>query len=185
MRPLDVSLKDTEQSFFAEILGTAKDLKDIPKLLFVLKRTAKIGLLFEGPHLYATDLLDAEEIEQGDVLIHEAVGQMARPYAEELHDLFTQEFPKLHSNDFILHCGSGGNTCLFACPVLGLYTHGYEIETIEPVFRFYISRLFQRWNEGDLNCTPAQTKFFRRHKISWQNDGPKFIKFKKISATGA
>jgi len=183
MRPLGVSLKDAEQSFFAEMLGTAKDLKDIPKLIFVLKRTAKIGLLFEGPQLYASDLLDAEDTERGDVRIHEDVGAIAKPYAEELHELFQREFPNLQREHFILHRGAGGNTCLFACPALGLYTHGYEIETIEPVIRFYISKLFQRWNQGDLDCTPVQAKFFQRYKSSWQKKGAEFIKFKEISAT--
>jgi prephenate dehydratase len=182
MRPLDVSLKDAEQTFFSGLLDAAKDMRDIPKLIFVLKRTAKVGLLFEGPRLYRSDLLDAEEMEKGDVLVHEDAGAIRNSYAVELHKLFKKEFTTLHTDDFILHCGAGNDTCLFACPPLDLYTHGYEIKTVDPVVRFYISRLFQRWNQGELACTADQTSFFQRHKVAWQKEGPKFIKFKRISA---
>lgn len=180
MRPFDVFLRDAEQSFFERLLGEVKDLKDFPKLVFVLKRTAKVGLLFEGARLYAADLLDAEEMDSSEIAIFEDAGATATLYSDELRSLFKQHFPALTKDDFILH--RGVNTCLFACPPLGLYTHGYQVETVEPVVRFYISKLFHLLDEG-VKCSPAQTRFFGRHKKAWQAKGSDFIQFTTVTPT--
>jgi len=176
------SLGDAEQSFFAQLLEPVKNLNDIPKLVFVLKRISAVGLLFEGTRLHAGDLLDAEDLETGDISIYEDAGATTRLYTDELQCLFKKEFQALTHDDFILH--RGVNTCLFACPPLGLYTHGYEIGTVEPVVRFYISKLFQRWTEQSLKCTPEQTAFFERHKEPWGEKGSNFMQFRVVSATG-
>lgn len=181
MPSFGTSLGEIEQSFFEELISPATDLINIPKLIFVLKRTAKVGLLFEGTQLHAGDLLDVEEEESGDILIYEDAGAMTNFYTNELQDLFTKEFPDLQSEDFILH--HGVNSCLFACPPLGLYTHGYEIETVKPVVRFYISKLFQRLDDG-AKCTQTQSDFFQRHKNAWEEKGSEFIQFKVIGPTG-
>ncbi|MFA6172983.1 MAG: prephenate dehydratase domain-containing protein [Kiritimatiellales bacterium] len=177
MPAFGASLGDAEQSFFEQMLGTVTDLKDIPKLIFVLKRTANVGLIFEGTRLYAGNLLDAEEQERGEIVVYEEAGVTAKPYTEELHDLFSLSFPELGANDFILH--RGVNTCQFSCPPLGLYTHGYEVDTVEPVIRFYISKLFQRWDDG-AKCTQEQKDFFERHKAAWQEKGSEFIEFSVV-----
>lgn len=182
MPAFGASLGDAEQTFFDELLGLVKDLKDIPKLAFVFSRDAKVGLLFEGMELHAGDLLDAEQLESDEITVYENAGATAKLYTEELNGLFNQKFPALTQDDFILH--SGVSTCLFACPPLGLYTHGYQIETVEPVVRFYISKLFQFWDDEVLKCTPAQAEFFSRHKAVWQEKGSGFMKFKVVSATG-
>ncbi len=174
------SLGDAEQSFFEELLDAVADVNDIPKLIFVLKRTAKVGLLFEGVRLHAGDLLDADEEESADISVYEEAGAMANFYTEELQDLFAKEFPDLQDEDFILH--RGVNTCLFACPPLGLYTHGFEIETVELVVRFYISKLFQCWDNG-AKCTQVQAKFFKRYKKAWEEKRSKFMRFKVIGST--
>ncbi len=183
MRAFGASLGDAEQTFFDELLGLVKDLKDIPKLVFVFNRDAKVGMLFEGMELHAGDLLDAEQLESDEISIYENAGATSKHYTDELTGLFNQKFPALTQADFILH--SGVSTCLFACPPLGLYTHGYQVETVEPVVRFYISKLFQLWDDEVLKCTTAQAEFFSRHKAAWQEKGSGFMKFKVVSATGA
>jgi hypothetical protein len=177
MRPLASSLGDAEQSFFEQLFDLATDLVDIPKLIFVFRRTARVGLLFEGVRLYAGDLLDAEELESGDISVYEEAGVMSKFYSDELCALFEREFPDLLHDDFVLHLGV--NTCLFSCQALGIYTHGYEVETVEPVVRFYISKLFELIDSG-ANCTPVQMQFFERHKDAWKSDRSKFMKFKVV-----
>lgn len=177
MRPLNSNLGDAEQSFFEQLFESAKDFNEIPKLIFVFKRTAKVGLLFEGTRLYAGDLLDAEELETGDISIYEEAGAMSKLYTEELHNLFKQEFPPLLQDDFILH--RGVSTCLFACPILGLYTHGYEEETVGPVVRFYINKLIELIDNG-AKCTPEQAQFFERHKDAWEENKSEFMQFKVV-----
>jgi prephenate dehydratase len=177
MRPLGANLGDAEQSFFEQLFDSVSDLNDIPRLIFVFKRTAKVGLLFEGVRLYAGDLLDAEEIESGDISIYEEAGAMSKFYTDELRGLFQQEFPGLLQDDFVLH--RGGNTCLFSCPALGIYTHGYEVETVEPVVRFYISKLFELIDNG-AKCTPEQSQLFERHKDAWHDRRSEFMQFKVV-----
>ena len=176
------SLGDAAQEFFDQLLEPVRSLNDLPKLIFVFNREAKVGLLFEGTQLHAGDLLDAEQLESGDISVYENSGALDKSYTGELNGLFTENFPRLNQDDFILH--SGVNTCLFACPPLGLYTHGYRVETVEPVVRFYISKLFQLWNDEVLTCTPAQTAFFERHKEVWLEKGSDFMQFKVVTATG-
>lgn len=177
MRPLESNLGDAEQSFFEQLFDSVKKLDDIPRLIFVFKRTARVGLLFEGIRLYAGDLLDAEELESGDISVYEEVGAMSKFYTDELRNLFKQEFTTLLQDDFVLH--HGVNTCLFSCPALGIYTHGYEVETVEPVVRFYISKLFELIDNG-AECTPAQSQLFERHKDAWQDRRSEFIQFKVV-----
>lgn len=179
MRPLNDYLGDTEQSFFEEMFGSARELNEIPKLIFVFKRTAKVGLLFEGARLHAGDLLNAEEIESSDISIYEEAGVIARHYTEELRSLFAQEFPALLGDDFILH--RGVNTCMFACPILGIFTHGYEADTVKPAFCFYISKLFELIDDG-ARCTTEQKQLFERHQNVWREKQSEFITFKVIDA---
>ncbi len=180
MRSLETSLGETEQSFFDQMLNSVKDLNEMPKLIFAFKRTSKVGLLFEGPSLYIADLLDAEEIEKGDILVYEKAGSVSKLYTEELNGLFKKKFQSLRADDFILH--QGINACLFACPPLGLYTHGYEIEAVEPVVRFYINKIFELIDNG-VKCSPNQTEFFNRYKADWQKEQSQFIKFTVIDPT--
>jgi len=182
MPSFGTSLGEVEQSFFDQLMSPITDLINIPKLIFVLKRTAKVGLLFEGVQLHSGDLLDVEEEETRDISIFENAGVMSNLYTNELQNLFSKEFPDLQNEDFFIH--HGVKTCLFACPPLGLYTHGYEIETVEPVVRFYISRLFQCWDDG-AKCTQAEKDFFERHKKDWEEKQSEFINFKVINPTSA
>jgi hypothetical protein len=124
--------------------------------------------------------LDAEEQEQGEIVVYEEAGATAKPYTEELHNLFLRNFPGLNTDDFVLH--RGVNAYQFSCPPLGLYTHGYEEETVEPVIRFYISRLFQLWDDG-AKCTQEQTDFFERHQEAWKEKGSDFIQFRAVEPT--
>ena len=181
MRAFGASLGDAEQTFFDELLGLVKDLKDIPKLVFVFNRDSKVGLLFEGMKLHEGDLLDAEQLESGEISVYENAGATAKLYTQELNSLFNQKFPALTQEDFILH--KGVSTCLFACPPLGLYTHGYQVETVEPVVRFYISKLFELWDDEVLKCTLAQAEFFARHKEAWLEKRSEFMQFKVVGAT--
>jgi hypothetical protein len=180
MPAFGVNFGEAEQSFFDQMLGLVKDLSDMPKPIFVFKREAKVGLLFEGMKLHAADLLDAEQIEWDDVSIYEDAGVTENLYTQALSCLFKNNFPDLSQSDFILH--HGVNACLFACPPLNIYTHGYQVEAVEPVIRFYISRLFKLWDDG-VKCTPMQIAFFEKYQNSWREKGSQFMDFKLITDT--
>jgi prephenate dehydratase len=181
MPSFGTSLNETVQSFFDQMLNSVLELNNIPMPIFVFDRIARVGLLFEGKPLKSGDMLDAEELEGGNVAVYEDAGGLTNHYSEELRRLFVNEFPALQNADFVLH--HGVETCLFACPPLGLYTHGYKAETVEPVVRFFIGRLFKLWYEEDLKCTALQTKFFEQYIDSWLEKGSEFIQFENISPT--
>ncbi|RYZ83132.1 MAG: hypothetical protein EOP04_20565 [Proteobacteria bacterium] len=141
MPALGYSLSDLQQSVFEKLLENVEHFNNFPKLLFVFGRESKVGLLFEGEALSEGDLLSIDQSVSDEIGVHEGVGSVKQPYTKQIRELFQEEFPDLNGHDFILH--RGFNTCLFACPPLGIYTHGYEIEKVEPVIRFYIGRLFQ------------------------------------------
>lgn len=174
-----VALDEGQASFFDKVFSNSSKLEDIPKLIFVFKRTAKVGLLFEGDQFFSGDFLDAEEIESGDILIHENVGELEEAYTKELDALITNDFPELNKADFILHYGI--DTFLFACPPLGMYTHGYEKETVEPVVRFYINKVFE-FIDNEAKCSVEVTDFFDRYKKSWEENRSKFIEFTVIDS---
>ena len=167
-------LDEDQELFFKEVFTGSNKLEDVPKLIFVFKRTANVGLLFEGEEFSAGDFLGAEELENGEIEIHENVGELERAYTQELDTIFTQEFPELKQGDFILH--HGVNTVLFACPSLGMYTHGYEEKTVEAVVRLYIDRIFE-FIDNDGECSNEEREFFNLHKDSWEAKRSKFMEF--------
>jgi len=173
---------DAERSLFEKMFHTVTDLNHIPKLIFVFDRDSRVGLLFEGKRLDEGDLADADEIERDELSIHGDAGATTRCYTEELRELFRLNFPSLNSDDFIVH--HGVDTCLFACPPLDLYTHGYNADAVERAVRYYISELFQCWTNGGMTCTAEQDKFFERYKDSWEENRSEFMQFKPISPTG-
>ncbi len=182
MRPLERSLGEAEQAFFERLLERIETVEDIPRLLFVIKRTSKVGLLFEGARLDRRDLLAADDIDTGDISVFDEVGVTSGRYAIQVLELCAKEFPRLLKYDFLLH--RGVNTCLFGCPPLGLFTHGFEIETVEPVVRFYINKLFELWDSESLRCTEEQEAFFRRHKRLWMSEKSRFMTFVEIGPEG-
>ena len=168
------SLGETQVSFFEQVFSTSLNLEDIPKLIFVFKRIERIGLLFEGEKFSSGDFLDAEELEAGEIVVHEDVGELDLSYTQELDKLISQEFSGLKQADFILHYGK--NTYLFACPVLGMYTHGYNEATVEPVVRLYIDKMFEFIDSG-AKCSKKQITFFNRYKSEWEKKRSDFIEF--------
>lgn len=171
------SLDESQISFFEQVFSNTLNFKDIPKLIFVFKRIEKVGLLFEGMQFFSGDFLDAEELEAGEIMVHENVGELDLSYTQEIDKLISEEFLDLKQADFILHRGE--NTFLFACPSLGMYTHGYDEDTVEPVVRFYIDKIFEFIDNGT-NCSKQQTAFFNRHKSLWKKKRSEFMNFTVI-----
>ena len=181
MRAFGATLSDAEAVFFERLLERVTDASNLPKLIFVFNRDAKVGLLFEGAQMHSGDLLDAEQLEDDAIRIFEAVGETESQYSSELSDLFLSHFPTLTGSDFIKH--HGVNSCIFACPPLGIYTHGYDAVKVEPVVRFYISKLFAIWDDELLKCTTEQSEFFQRHREAWFDNGSEFMRFETVTAT--
>ena len=167
------ALTDQQYTFFDKLFDF-DDLSLIPKLVFVFKRAASVGLLFEGDHFTSADFLDAEDISEGDIQIHEDVGELEQPYYEQLESLISDEFPSLCADDFVLHIGI--DSFLFICPPLKMYTHGYDRDAVEPVVRLYIDKVFE-FIAADGSCTEIERSFFERNKKAWREEQSDFMEF--------
>lgn len=176
-------LGDEQKVFFEKILEPTENIKhleDVPRLLFVfdrVKERSSVGMLFHGAVLRETDLLDADMISEGTVQVVEEAGRSPQQYTAELDTLLNVHFASLRSGSFIKH--RGDNAWLFACPQLGVYTHGYNDTVVEPAFRYYINKIFKLLNSG-VECTPSQRAFFERHKENWLENDIDFINFDVI-----
>jgi prephenate dehydratase len=172
------ALDDDQASFFEEMFRESIELSDIPKLVFVFKRTDKVGLLFEGEPFTAGHYLTSEQIELEDIIVHEEVGELKKAYTEELATLLAHEHSGILSEDFIVHKGS--KTFLFSCPALGIFTHGFDDKTVEPVVRFYIDKVFEFIDNGG-EASDSQENFFKKHEKSWREQRSNFISFSVIT----
>lgn len=172
---------DDQREFFERLFQTAQDLDELPRLLFVFDRreeAASVGLLFQGPVLMESDLLSADIMEKDEIQVIEEAGNSSAKYVAELHVFLAEHFPALQDGDFIKH--RGDNAWLFACPTLGIYTHGYDEEVVESAFRYYVTKVFSLLSDG-LQCTPAQRLFFAVHESHWQERDTEFIEFKLVA----
>ncbi len=171
------TLSDVQKDFFEKLLET-DNLDDVPRLLFVFNRlneAASVGLLFQGPILDEGDLLTAEMIDEKEIRVVEKAGNTPKQYTTELDQFLLKDFgPLQQGGDFIKH--RGDNAWLFACPKLGIYTHGYDEATIEPAFRYYINKIFKLLNRG-LKCSAEQRAFFEKHEEAWKQRDADFIEF--------
>lgn len=170
-------LTDAQKDFFSHLLDTCEHIDDTPRPLFVFNRvdeSASVGILFEGPQLQGTDLLAAEEVDVSAVQVFEEIGTLAHPYAAAVKSLLEDNFPPLLSGDFVKHLARGA--CFFSCKELGLFTHGYDASTVEPVFRYYVARLF-RLIENGAQCTPSQRAFFDKYRSEWLKRDAEFCEF--------
>lgn len=175
--PIDDGLGDVEQALFEGLFSRASHINEIHRLTYVVSRTGRTGLLFEGAKLFAGDILDADQISNNNIGFYEEVGVLEKSYSDELRDFFDEKFQNLNNSDFILHVGQA--SCMFACPLLGIYTHGYDVATVEPVVRFYISQFFEAIYNG-IECTKEQMELFNRHKNTWESNQSNFIVFTQV-----
>jgi len=178
IRPLNVGLGDDEQTLFESLFTYVDHVDEIPRLTFVVNRTERVGLLFEGKKLIAGDLLDAEQRDRDEIKVFEVAGSLERKYTSQLNEFFNETFPVLNGSDFILH--EGQETCLFACPDLGIYTHGYDKSIVEPVIRFYISQFFKAIDDN-IPCTAKQKALYDKHYSAWKAQQSNFIDFVRVS----
>lgn len=170
-------LKDEQVTFFEQVFSCSENFENIPKLIFVFERVDRVGLLFEGEQFTSGDFLSSEELETDEIIVHENVGELKVTYTEELKTLFSKEFPDLKNDDFILH--RGVNTVLFVCPELGMYTHGFAEKIVEPVVRYYISKIFEFIESGG-KCSGSIIKFYKKYEKQWTEQRSKFINFKEV-----
>lgn len=175
-----VAFSDDQQALFSELTGEAETIDDIPKILFVTRRTPdKCGILIEASDVVLPDNILTEEGYSTELEVIQDIGTTHSVYTEKIYEFFCRELPSVVGPDFIRHKSNKNDTCFFACPSLGIIMHGFEDEVVEPVARLLIYKYFELIDAG-IGCSNTQRDFFEKHKESYYEHGMDFIKFVDI-----
>jgi prephenate dehydratase len=173
-----ISLSSYQQQLFSDLANDAKSIDDIPKMIFVTRRQEdSCGLLFEArDHTLSEEILTDDGYSEKIKIIPE-IGIFNKKYTDRAYDYFKQHNETIFSYDFVRH--EGTQTCFYACPSLGLITHGFESGVVEPVFRRIIGKYFELIDNG-WDCSPMQRELFERYKVLYLDKGVNFINFHNI-----
>jgi len=176
---IEQALNEAQQDFFNSLFDDVKNLHDLPRPIFVFDREeelSSVGVLFESSEARVIETpATAEDIVS--ISVKDSVGRVAQRYTHSLETFLKANFSSFQERDFSRHRGS--NACLFSCSSLEIQTHGYNEEVVEPVFRYFIDRVFQAIKNG-LSCTEAQRNFFEKHRANWEENGRDFISFEDV-----
>lgn len=176
--PLYDDFSDSQERLFDELIEDAGEIDDVPKVLFVAKSGSRCRMLVESNEGFAPTEALGEEGREEDILILQNVGRSSKEYSKRI-EAFLRKNVVLSSQDFIKH--EGAQTCFFACPALGILTHGYESEATEIIVRQVIRKCFDllRRLSASEESNAAEKLYFKYRK-EYQESGIDFIKFEKL-----
>lgn len=174
---------ESQHSLFEQLTQDIKDLNQIAKVIFVVKREGgRCGVLFESSIDFRKhENISMEPDEEGtvpNITIKRDIGATNKAYVSNCFDLFNKEFPAILKADFVKHKGT--NACFYACPVLNIFTHGFDEAVVEGVVRKVIDLSFNLIDNG-ISCSSAQRNLFNKYKKEYYKKGISFIRFKTIS----
>lgn len=173
-----VSLSEDQQQLLDDLTTEATRIDDIPKVVFIARRREdSCGLLFEASERVIDEDIITEEGYSAKINIIPEIGAYNKRYSERAYEYLSQHHNPILTHDFIRHHGK--ETCFYACPPLGLITHGFEHSVVEPVVRRIITKYFELFVSG-MSCSATQHDFFERHKPSYLDKGPNFISFHDV-----
>lgn len=173
--PILVSTSDDQEQLLVDLTDGAQSIDDLPNVLFVTRRPeGACGLIIEGDIGFLGTRVILDEEYSTDILVNPDIGESPSKYRERTREFFECEFTVLASGGFMRHIGA--NTCLFACPPLGMITHGFDAKVVEPVFRRIISKWFELFDNG-IRCTEQQRLFFEKHLNDYYDQGADFAEF--------
>ena len=176
--PLRVSTFDDQEQLLTDLTADAKSIDEIPNVLFVARRPDGIcRLIIEGEQEILSPRIITEDAYSVEIHVTPDIGDSPTRYAERACMFLTQEFRYAIQEDFIRH--KGNKTCFFACPQLGMITHGFDPSVIEPVVRRMISKHFELHDLG-IKCSESQQTFFETYLEDYRDKGPDFIQFRDV-----
>jgi hypothetical protein len=179
----NVAFSDDQKALFGELTAEIDSIKDIPKILFVTRRTLdKCGLLIEAEQEALPDDILTDEGYSTEIKVIQDIGETHSNYTERMRYFLSNEFSGHVKHDFVRHQSVENYTCFFACPPLEIIIHGFEENVVEPVMRLLIDKYFELYNNG-IKCTETQIKFFKKYNEEYLEQGMDFIEFVDIGTT--
>lgn len=176
--PLSNVLTESQEELFDSLVEDANSVHDIPKIIFVSRyEHSKCRLLIEGatnipPYVIGDSGADS------DIKIITNIGNAKDDYSKKAYDLI-EGILDISNMDFIEHLGV--NTCFYACPALGIITHGFEKESTELIVRHLIKKHFELLSQLGMSDNPQDSeKLYLKYKEEFQMHGKDFIKFTPV-----
>lgn len=180
--PMNLSLSGAQESLFDSMIEDARTIEDIPKILFVASHDAgsKCRFLVESLGEFEPQESIEEYGDTSEIQVISRVGTAVEAYSARALDLI-YSFGEIGSDEFIEHIGIGTDTCFYACPALGIVTHGFEPNITRPIVLQLIKKHFELLMQLDEseNPTPAEL-LFRKHKKAFQSSGTDFVQFTRV-----
>lgn len=175
--PLNKVLTDLQEDLFDRLIDDAQTVEDIPKVLFVaVHEYSKCRLLIEAGGEFIPPEMLGEDGASEDIKVVPNVGTPAHEYTDRVESFVSETFSSA-SGDFIKHQGT--KTCFFACPALGIFTHGYEVTATEFVVRQVIKKNFDFIDRGG-SCNLVQKQFYEKYKTAYWVSGADFMAFEDV-----
>jgi prephenate dehydratase len=170
-----VSSTEDQTLFFNELTSFARSSEELPRIVFATRREPdRCGLIVESRLPRLPENILSEDGYASDIKIIPCIGGSPELYAQRVHAFLRQKFPKALRYPFVRHIGT--KPCFFACPTLGILTHGYDITIVEPVVRRFIAKWFQMIDAG-LKCTAAEKRFFTKYRQAFYKNSEHFFGF--------
>ncbi len=173
-----VTSDEDQTVFFNELTSAVKTSADLPRIVFAARRAPdRCGLIVESTFGQLPENILSEDGYTSEIRILPRVGSGPEMYGHRVHKFLRQKFPRALEHPFVRHIGT--KPCFFACPALGMLTHGYDLTVVEPVVRRYIAKWFQLVDDG-LTCADEERKFFKRFQKAYYASAENFFKFETI-----
>lgn len=172
------SIPEEQHQLFASLADDARNISDIPKAVFVVRRRRdSCALLFESSNISLDTEVATEDGFSSKVKIIPNVGRSKSMYTAQTFEYMRKQHSGIIKHDFIRHIGT--QTCFFACPALQLITHGFEQEVVEPVVRRMLAKYFELHQNG-LPCNEMERRFFKRHGSEFGEKGEAMFSFTDV-----
>jgi len=173
-----VTSDEDQTVFFNELTSAVKTSADLPRIVFAARRAPdRCGLIVESTFGQLPENILSEDGYTSEIRILPRVGSGPERYGRRVHEFLGQKFPRALKHAFVRHIGT--KPCFFACPALGMLTHGYDLAVVEPVVRRYIAKWFQLVDDG-LTCTNQERKFFEKYRMAYYTSAETFFEFKTV-----
>ncbi len=170
-----VTSDEDQTLFFNELTSAVRNSADLPRILFAARRAPdRCGLIVESELAQLPESIVSEDGYTSEIKILPRIGSGPERYGRRVHEFLIQRFPSTLMHPFVRHVGT--KPCFFACPALGMLTHGYDLTVVEPVVRRYIAKWFQLVDDG-LACTNQERKFFEKYRKAYYERAESFFDF--------
>jgi prephenate dehydratase len=173
-----VASTEDQTIFFQELTSFAQKSLELPRIVFATRRNPdRCGLIIQSEFRKLPENILSDDGYSSEIRIRPHIGDCSEKYADRVHSFLKKKFPNALKHPFVKHVGT--KPCFFACPAIGVLTHGYDVAIVEPVVRRYIAKWFQLIDDG-LECTTLERKFFEKYRKAYYKSAENFFNFARV-----